>query len=297
MNSIVPESLSQNIISPTPVVRAWPASIDLLFRRHGGKTALQRAAHHGPLRVQRPFYPEAEGCCHVYLLHPPGGMVIGDALAISASLEAQCHALITTPSAGKVYGAKGDHHIQQQQVHLQVADAAVLEWLPQETIIFNSANARLQTRVDLAASAGFAGWDILRLGRAASGERFLQGSCHQRFELWREGKPLHIERNQIEAGADLQHAVWGLRGHNTFGTLLITTQLEAALIDDLLSQLNGLSGSGSEQWGLTQKKSVFMARYLGDDVSLCRQGFELVWRLARPYFNGREAVSPRIWAT
>ena len=64
--------------------RRWAASISLGFdaRPDADKTAtrMTHVRHKGPLRVQRPFYPEGRnGCCHVYLLHPPGGLVSGDA--------------------------------------------------------------------------------------------------------------------------------------------------------------------------------------------------------------------------
>ena len=46
------------------------------------KTRLGKTSHFGPLRVQRAFYPEGNICAHLYLLHPPGGLVAGDYLTI-----------------------------------------------------------------------------------------------------------------------------------------------------------------------------------------------------------------------
>ncbi|MFN2317914.1 MAG: urease accessory protein UreD, partial [Gemmatimonadales bacterium] len=90
--------------------RRWSASLELGFqsRLGGGRqsTHLSLLRHEGPLRVQRPFYPEgAQGCCHVYLLHPPGGLVSGDVLRIDAAVGEGAHALLTTPAAAKVYMA------------------------------------------------------------------------------------------------------------------------------------------------------------------------------------------------
>ena len=95
---------------------SWRASLSLGFRRTERGSRLVRSEHNGPLYVQKPFYPEGPDCAHVYLLHPPGGMVSGDFLTISAHAEAQSHALITTPGAGRVYRARSDGLLQQQQV-------------------------------------------------------------------------------------------------------------------------------------------------------------------------------------
>ncbi|MHC9037739.1 urease accessory protein UreD, partial [Cobetia marina] len=80
--------------------RQWQASLALRFETDtrdgaGPITRLTRRRHHGPLRVQRPFYPEGRhGCCHVYLLHPPGGLVSGDALHITAEVEEGAQVLL-----------------------------------------------------------------------------------------------------------------------------------------------------------------------------------------------------------
>ncbi len=127
--------------------RRWAAALELGFEARTESepapvTRLVRRRHHGPLRVQRPpFYPEGKtGCCHVYLLHPPGGLVSGDELRIEASVAEGGHALLTTPpAAAKLY--KADSHGVAwggQHTRLQVAKDAILEYLPpQETIAFD----------------------------------------------------------------------------------------------------------------------------------------------------------------
>ncbi|SMF12770.1 urease accessory protein [Alteromonadaceae bacterium Bs31] len=291
MSNAVPE-----ILASTPEhTREWSAAINLHLALRDGKTRVVKSQHHGPLRIQRPFYPEES--CHLYLLHPPGGMVIGDELQISAELLPHAQALITTPSAGKIYGAKGADFLQQQNVQFKIASGACLEWLPQETIVFDSANGVLNTRIELEHGASYGGWDIVRLGRLASGETFSTGRCIQKLEIWQGERPLFIERNSIEAGGDLHKGLWGLQGKSTFGTLLLTAVLQRDAIDDLVNELESLDLQQKECWGLTQKGPLFIARYLGDDIALCRKGFELIWKAARPALNNREAVSPRIWNT
>src|SRR5262245_5204087 len=122
----------------------WHAAIDLGFEATGGTTHLARRAHRGPLVVQRPFRPEGPAVCHVYLLHPPGGLVGGDGLVVDVGVDAGAHALVTTPAASKVYRTNGEEVRQTQR--LRVAGRGALEWLPQEAILYDGARATLETR-------------------------------------------------------------------------------------------------------------------------------------------------------
>ena len=116
-----------------PSAACWRARLELGFDQHRGITRLGHRKRFGPLAVQRPFYPEGAPC-HVYLLHPPGGVVGGDQLDIDITLGENCQALITTPGAAKFYRSEGS--VAQQQISMQLAPGAELEWLPQENILF-----------------------------------------------------------------------------------------------------------------------------------------------------------------
>jgi urease accessory protein len=142
----------------------WAAELALRFAVRGerGRTELVGRRHVGPLRVQRPFHPEPSGACHVYVLHPPGGVVGGDQLALDVSVESGAHALLTTPAAAKLYRSAGPCARVQQA--LRVGEGARLEWLPHENIAFSAANAELTTRVELEQGARFLGWVVLCLG-------------------------------------------------------------------------------------------------------------------------------------
>jgi urease accessory protein len=122
-------------------------------------TRLTSRAHRGPLVVQRPFYPEGPGVPHVYVLHPPGGVVGGDSLRVEVSVGPRAHALVTTPAATKVYRTRGPRATQVQR--LTVAAHAALEWLPQETILHDGAAIDLDTTVVLADGARFIGLETL----------------------------------------------------------------------------------------------------------------------------------------
>lgn len=269
---------------------AWRARLELGFATRAGRSLLISRRHHGPLRVQRPFYPEGGEVCHVYVLHPPGGVVGGDELAIEIAIEAGTHAVLTTPAAGKFYRSGG--LTAQQTQRLRVASGATLEWLPQEGIVFDGARAEVATQVELAAGARFIGWEIVCLGRPAAAERFRRGALRQRFELWREGLPLYIERARYEDGAAALDAPWGLAGAAVSGTLLCVHD-DAALAEQLRAAVVPDAGL----FAATQLDGVLVCRYLGAHVDEARRCFEQAWALLRPAVLQRPACAPRIWAT
>jgi urease accessory protein len=256
---------------------------------------MHRRGHQGPLVVQRPFFPEGPEVCHAYLLHPPGGIVPGDALALDVAVETGAHALITSPAATKVY--RSDGRTSRQAQILRASTGSTVEWLPQETILFEGARVQLSTRVELTGSAAFIGWDILCLGRPACEERFgASSSCRQRFELWREGRPLVLERTRYDS--DLQDAAWGLRGASVTGTLLaVGPALNDEAKSALLQDLRALPGRPGELRSVSDVSGVLVLRYLGDGAEQARILFEKAWHILRPGIVGRPACPPRIWST
>src|SRR5690606_15009169 len=155
-------------------------------------------SHHGPLRVQRPFYQEGESVCQSIVIHPPGGIVAGDCLAIAATAARGAHALLTTPGATKWYRSTGPE--ASQGVKLCVEPEAVLEWMPLESIVFDGARVDQRLRVDLAQGARYVGWEITCFGRTASGERFAHGRLRQRTEVYQGTRPVFVEYADIEGG-------------------------------------------------------------------------------------------------
>ena len=204
-----------------PLKKGWQATLDLRFQQAGGKTVLASAQHVGPLTVQRPFYPEEE-TCHLYLLHPPGGIVGGDELTISAHLDPGCHTLITMPGASKFYRSSGAQALLRQQ--LTLAPQATLEWLPQDAIFFPGANARLFTTFHLCASSRLLAWDLLCLGRPVIGETFSHGTLSNRLEVWVDDEPLLVERLHLQEGE-----LSSVAGRPWVGTLLCYPATDALL--------------------------------------------------------------------
>lgn len=287
-----------------PARQGWQAKLDLAFEPRFGRTAIARQSHLGPLRIQRPFYPEPNGTCHVYVLHPPGGVVGGDQLDVTLEGAAGSRALITTPGATKLYRSLGPQAQIRQRFALK--GNACLEWFPQETIAFEGTHAAIQTRVQLAHESSYAGWEIVCLGRPAAGERFRQGSLRLEHSIERAGKLQWIERSEFRGGDPMLEAAWGMAGHAVIGTFVIAPGVtpEASWIDELREALAEPRGLPEDQdptprpsnFAMTLVSQALVLRYLGEHAHQAASLFRRAWKVIRPRYAAA-AVAPRIWHT
>jgi urease accessory protein len=268
---------------------SWLAQLELVYAKRHGKTAIVKRRHLGPLTVQRPFYPEGD-ICHSYVLHPPGGVVGGDQLELTLQVEHDAHALVTTPASAKFYRSSGATARQRQQ--FSIADDGILEYLPQDTILFDASKVNTTTRIQLAARARYAGWEILCQGRPASGEKYMSGECRQAYEIYRQGQPLLIERTRLQGNSKMQSASWGLAGYAVLGTMLVT-----GANADLLTAARALEVDSNTLFSATLIQDVLVCRYLGWQGIEARDCFARVWQTIRPDWCGRTACWPRIWDT
>jgi urease accessory protein len=275
-----------------PVTQGWQARLDLRFERRDEASILASCRHVGPLRVQKALHPEGPGICHAIVLHPPSGIVGGDELDIAIDVAAGAHALLTTPGAGKWYRSAGA--LATQRLQVKVGAGATAEWLPQETIVFAGAQARLESQVELAADARFLGWEVLCLGRRASGESFSHGALRLANRITREGRPLWLERGRIDGGGALLDSAVGLAGFPVCGTLLAT----GVVPPDLLAACRAAAATeAGAKFGITALPGLLVARYLGHSSEAARQWFFELWQRLRPALLGCEAQTPRIWNT
>lgn len=276
-----------NLAEPWPqrVETGWQASLRLTYAHRTGRTVLAAREQSGPLTVQRPFHPEGPAVCHTYVLHPPAGIVGGDRLALRATLEPGSHALVTTPGASRFYFSRG--RVATLTQDLAVGPGAVLEWLPQETLVFDGAHARARTRIELADDARVMAAEIIGLGRPALGERYAQGSFDLGLELWRSGTPLLLERWRGRDGAP------GVGDQAAVATLL------AAPADDvaLACARRVLEQDGNPLAAATLLEDVLVCRALAAHCEPLLNLTRALWAALRPAVLGRAPVAPRIWRT
>ena len=229
--------------------------------------ALVERHHKGPLIVQRPFYPEGDPC-HVYLVHPPGGVVGGDELRIDVQVDAGAHALITTPAATKFYRCDGRHSVAdpgaaRRRRHARVAAAGkhLLSRRPMRA-------PRRACTID--ADSRFIGWEINCLGLPARGEHFDAGALRLDLELWRSAAwqpikslsarprfsrnwghvPIFLDRLRLTGESPARGALWELAGQEAVGTLLATpaTRAQVESIRELVAD-ERLRGRLAGRWG------------------------------------------------
>jgi urease accessory protein len=268
----------------------WHAELALGFLRRDDRTVLAKREHTGPLLVQKALHPEGPGVCQVIVVHPPGGVAGGDRLGLAVDVGAHAHAQMTTPGAAKWYRSAGP--VAQQTLEVRVAEDAILEWLPQEAIVFDGARAALATTVALAANATFIGWDVVCLGRTHAGERFASGTLTQSLQISRVGILLRCDRMALDGESRALQSGAILNGAPVFGTMVAAGDIG----DDALASCRRVSCDDGEG-AVTLLPHVLVARYRGGSAPAARTYFANLWRVLRPALAGRAAMTPRIWNT
>ncbi len=282
-------------VTDAPETRAgWRGHLSLHYRRDGDRTTAHDR-HDGPLRVLQRLYPEGPAVCHHVLVHPPGGIVGGDRLAIDVRLDAGSHALITTPGATRFYRSEGA--TATQSVTAQVAAGARLEWLPLETIAFDGCRAENRMRFELAPGAQMIGWDLLALGLPAADAAFRHGHYLQHLELpgvWLErGRVDASDRRLLDsplgwAGRSVLATAWFAAGEALAPALREALQTAAQQGTDDERVVGGVSSPHDEVvvWrGLAHRVEPLMQRLTA---------LRSAWRQAA---WGMAANPPRIWQT
>lgn len=271
------------------------ARLSLGFRKEEGATRLVEREHFGPLLVQKPLYPEGREVCQVVIVHPPGGVVGGDQLEITARVGAAASTQITTPGASKWYKANG--HVSHQAIRLDVGAKGVLEWVPQETIFFDNVDVKLDHRVVMEKEASYIGCEILCFGRTASGESFTGGRIRQCTRIQYEGKLIWFEQLRLAGGSAGMKSPLLLAGNTICATLIAVGKAVSPTVLAAAREEAGEIAKGVGHLGISQLKPVITARYLGNSSETAREVMLHIWGLLRPEMVGREAMVPRMWRT
>mgnify|MGYP002661120997 FL=1 len=273
----------------------WHASLQLDYTLEGTRT-VARHAHNGPLRILQSLYPEGDAVCHNVLVHPPGGLVGGDTLDITATVGPGAHGLVTTPGATRFYRSTGERALQR--THLTLAEGARLEWLPLEALCYNACNAENHLTLNLAPGAECMGWDVTALGLPHAGQPFETG----RFVQHIEAPGRWLERGVIDAADHrLLESPLGLAGHRCMASLffVVGTPLERARRDTALDAARAVMDAHALKAtaGATSPNGqVVVVRALAPQVEPAMQLLRQVRAAWRAALWQLCAEPPRIWS-
>lgn len=286
------------INEPVKNAQYWFAKLELGFTKDSNRTILAHRKHFGPVRVQKMLWPEKTGVCHAIIVHPPAGIAGGDHLTFEMKIDQDSHALVTTPGAGKWY--KTNLKQAFQHIHIHVQDEAIFEWLPQETMLFNGANANSETIVHLDAAASFIGWDMLVIGRQARHETFSQGAYQNKFQLYQNQKILVADCLNFKGNDRWLKSCLGMNGHAVMASFWAVPPEQYRsnfYLDQHIDQIRELIMRMNINVTLTLLDYVVTARYLGNDVRECHDAFAAIRAKLRRYWFDLDEEFPRIWRT
>ncbi|SKA70665.1 urease accessory protein UreD [Enterovibrio nigricans] len=269
----------------------WEAELSLGFVSDGERTVLKHRSHRGPLAVQRSLYPEA-GICHSHILHPPGGIVGGDALHVEVALESNAHALVTTPGATRFYRSDGRVALVDQS--FRVAPHATLEFVPLENIAFPSAKLRTRTDIHLASTSRFVGFDLWTLGQPASNEHFGKGEIDGMTRVVVDGRLLLCERMRVNATTWLRDAA-SLRSNPVCGNIIAFGN--PSDFQPVCEWWNAQTFEPNLDVGLTVMDGLLVVRGLSTSTEDLFLLMAKCWQQIRFHWTGDMPELPRIWRT
>jgi urease accessory protein len=148
-------------------------------------TRIKEVFQRSPLRVLFPS-TVAGTVEEAVLVNTAGGIAGGDRLECDATALSNASIAVTSQAAEKVYRALNVP--ARIATRLKVCDAAKLAWLPQETILFNSARLSRTTEIELTHGAELLALEWLVLGRAAHGEEITGGHIADSWRVKRDGR-------------------------------------------------------------------------------------------------------------
>lgn len=244
-------------------------------------TALARLAQSGSAKIRLPKV--YDGVPVAVLLNTAGGITGGDRLGFAATVTSDCHAVITTQAAERAYRSQSG----AGEVHNAVAagDRATVEWLPQETMLFEHSHLDRSLTVDLTGTARFIGLEMVVLGREAMGETVTTCSFRDAWRIRRDGRLVYADT--IRFGPDiamLDHLATA-RSARAFATFVdCGPQAEGRLLQarDLIAALPVRAGVSAWNGQLVARFLSPGSRALRDSLITFLEAY-------------RSAPLPRVW--
>jgi urease accessory protein len=259
---------------------------EIVFAQKGLARLYQRT----PCRVLFPT-AEPDDIPVAALLTTSGGLAGGDRLRIAIVAEERARATIATAAAEKVYRSPGTD--TRVVVRLRAERSAWLEWLPQESILFDGAHLVRSLTLDVAPGARLLAAETFVFGRIARGERFARGFLHDTWRVHRGGTLVWADALRLAGDvADMLARPAAFGGADAWGTALYVGEDAASLLETA----RDLAASDACRGGATVVNGILLARFLGTAAgvraAVMRYVAGLRWRAA-----GLPSRLSRLWHT
>lgn len=204
-----------------------------------GRTRLTNLYQEGCAKIRLPHTHDAS--LQAVLINTAGGLTGGDDVSWEATAAPGAKLVLTTQACERVYRSLGDD--AQVRTRLEVGAGAHLDWLPQETILFEGARLNRTLEVDLAADASFFAIEAILLGRTAMGEAARSARLTDNWRIRRNGRLIHAEATRLSGEPLERDGLSLLAGANAFATLLYVGADAAQKLEGVRGQLTGQSAA------------------------------------------------------
>ena len=256
--------------------------IALAVDQIAGRTTLRRKAEAGSARVRLPRVPGPG--LEAVLINTAGGLAEGDRMTTGIEAGPGADLVLTTPAAEKVYKSEGN--TTSVDVTLRLGSGARLDWLPQETILFDRARLARLLDVDLAPDASLLLFEATVFGRAAHDERVETGFFEDRWRIRRGGRLVYADTFRLSGpiAARLERPTIAA-GARAVATLLYVAPDAAVRIEEARALLEGAASEcGTGAWN-----GCLAARFVASDVETLRRD------AARAIAGLTRRPLPRVW--
>lgn len=219
--------------------------LDLHIERRAGKDIATRQYHQGALRVLRPHYLDSTAQVCYTVVNPGGGYLGADRYRIGIGVGSSASLLLTTQSATKIYRTPQGE--AQSQLNIELAEDAVLEYLPDQLIAYRDASYRQETIVHMHETSSLVMCEIITPGWSPDGELFKYQRIRLRTEVHIGGCLAVLDNLLVQPDDQEVESLLYLQGFSHVGMLLaVDSRIDAALVDDLRVQAYAVAAQQGE---------------------------------------------------
>ncbi len=251
-----------------------------------------------PWKVVRAFSDDGVRSM-VHLHNVSGGVLSGDHLTLDINAGVGSAVQVTTTGATRLYRHREGDAESEQHIKIQMAEGALLEYLPDAILPFAGSRHRQRTSVSLAQGATLFWWDVLAPGRQAMGETFAFDSLHIQTELRSQSRPLLLENFILEPGKRSLRSVARLGEYSHLANFYacsvgVHPSQWRALESKLNDFCSGKSKPGVMIWGSSTLAADGIAvRGLSVSARELPATLAAVWKISKKFLTGEDAVLPR----